>query len=342
MVTHYREMALGRTDEMRLKDFYRSVPPTGGRTIGPKILQKKLDITDADFKWRREKLLEHKLVGTVQGGGIFRQPRDDDKNVEKFYYLPIMRELDLRWAESLGRQYHLRHRFLRVLDTSQGGARPDGKWARPDITLLGGKVLPYLPGKFLDVITFEVKWGLALEGLYEALAHRRRANYSYLICVCPESLPSPDVTTVAALTAEATRQGLGVILARQEDDHGLWRELVSPVRYAPDPQELHDFLETQCNRKGCLADLAAWIERSESELPAVTDRDLRRLHLSTPELEAAREIHKRLLERNGNLRRKELDDIAGQCMISRVRRVMKDARLVDLTQGGGTKLADSR
>ena len=322
MVVHYGEMDLGRREENQVKEFYRKVPPTGGRDnrIGRKELQEFLRIGNSDFKWIQEKLLEKGLIGTVQGGGIFRTPRGDETNFENFYYPPIMRELEQRWAEQPGREYHLRHRFLRVLNTSQGGRRPDGKWARPDITLLGGKVLPYLPGKFLDVITFEVKWGIPVEGLYEALAHRRRA---YMLCVYPESWEEPDAALIASVTAEATRQGLGIIIARQEDDFVLWEEIVRPERYSPDPQELHDFLERQCDSDECLKDLEVWLQRSSSEMPEVTYRDLCRLDLTKEELDIARNISERLPDTPDSIGPTAFRDIGSDKLIARVRAVMR-------------------
>ena len=139
--------------------------------LDQKKLRASLGIEKSKFDQRRDILQKHQLIGIVQGGGIYRLDRCDEDKKEADYYKPLMRELWLNWAEKRGREYHLRQRFLRVLDTSQGGRAAHGRWTRPDITLLGGKVLPYLPGKFLDVITFEVKLGMPIDGLYEALAH---------------------------------------------------------------------------------------------------------------------------------------------------------------------------
>ena len=221
MTSHYGDMDLGRKDEAEVRAFYRALPSEGGRdnTIGPVVLREALGFSKATFNRCKKTLQDFKLIGTVQGGGICRLPRGEYAEVR--YYGPIMRELELHWAEQRKREYHLRQRFLCVLDTHHGGAARHGRWARPDVTLLGGKVLPYLPGKFLDVVTFEVKLGVPVEGLYEALAHRRRANYAYVMCICPEHHGTPDPVEQAALVAEATRQGIGVILVRQEDDFDL-------------------------------------------------------------------------------------------------------------------------
>ncbi|MCY3988182.1 MAG: hypothetical protein OXF94_06265 [Gammaproteobacteria bacterium] len=312
MVKHYGDMELGRKDEEGVRAFYRQIPAEGGRKntipirggVVPRLKAlKELEFSEIKFERWLKILSEYGLIGTYKRG-IYRACRQDKKKNEVAYYKPIMRELGLYWAEQPGREYHLRQRFLRVLDTHHRGAAKDGQWTRPDLTLIGGKVLPYLPGKFLDVITFEVKLGMPLDGLYEALAHRRRANFAYVVCVCPKPWPEWDYATPpseenqAALVAEATRQGIGVILVRQEDDFGLWSELVKPVRHEPDPQHIHDFLQTQCDREDCLKKLREWLDRHPSELPPVSDTDVRRCPLTTEGLEVALEMRETINKDN--------------------------------------------
>ena len=341
MVTHYGEMELGRKDEEGVRAFYRRIPPEGGRrnTIGPVELRGRLDVGKREFERCRQTLLEHGLIATVQGGGMYRIDREDGH--EASYYEPIRREIELYWAEQPRREYHLRQRFLRVLDTHHRGRGRDGRWARPDLTLIGGKVLPYLPGKFLDVITFEVKLGMPVEGLYEALAHRRRANFAYVVCVYPEHWGPPDPTEQATIVAEATRQGIGVILVRQEDDFGLWSELVDPVRHETDPQHLHDFLETHCDRGDCLPALREWLERGSFELPPVTDADLRRLALATEELAVAREMVEMIADSDEGWGMSNFRELGSARMVGHVRDVLRDGGLIETVQGGAIRRARS-
>ena len=341
MVKHYGDMQLGRKDEEAVRAFYRQIPAEGGRdnTIGPVVLRERLQVSETEFERCKKSLLKHELIGTVQGGGIYRKDRGYGRKPNELqYYKPIMRELKLYWTEQPGREYHLRQRFLRVLDTSQGGRRQDGQWARPDLTLIGGKVLPYLPGKFLDVITFEVKPGMPLDGLYEALAHRRRANFAYVVCVCPTLWPEwkyatpPSEENQAALIAEATRQGVGVILVRQEDDFGLWSELVKPVRHEPDPQHLHDFLETQCDSDS-LNKLREWLDRPSFELRPVTDEDVDRLALTTKERKVALEMVKTInagVEDSHPLAR--FTELGSDKTVGHVRDVLKNAGFIGTVQ----------
>ena len=337
LVAHYGDMTLGRKDEEGVRAFYREIPCGGGRqnTIGPVALREMLGIGVRDFERRKNKLQDHGLIATVQGGGIYRLPREDQS--ETFYYEPIRRELELYWAEQPKREYHHRQRFLRVLDTHHGGRRADGQWARPDITILGGKVLPYLPGKFLDVITFEVKLGMPLQGLYEALAHRRRANFAYLMCIYPEVWGLPDPEEQATVVAEATRQGIGVILIRQEDDFELWSELVEPIRHETDPQLLHDFLETLSNQGDCLSELRSWLERESWVLPPMTDSQLQRLAFTTRELEVARKMVEMIAGSDEGWGLSNFKELGSDGVVRRVRDVLKEAGFIHTVQGGAIR-----
>ena len=283
MVKHYGDMNLEREDEARVRELYRRVPVGEGT---------QNRITRADLTKRAERgcrrwLLDGRQgeqvrhtarragsrrpsifgVGGRDGGSVYRVPRGTRN--EKDYYPPLAREIEQGWAAAKGREYHRDGRFLRVLETAFLGKRvTGGKWTRPDITLIGGKVLPYLPGKHLDVVTFEVKHQadetkhpLDITGLYEALAHRTFGNFAYVIYVVPQKNQLDEVQS-ARITVEATRTGVGVIYARQEDDFALWEETVEPVRHWPDPQKQHDFLTTQCEE--ILPDLAKWIAKDVS------------------------------------------------------------------------------
>ena len=198
-------------------------------------------------------------------------------------------------------------------------------------------MLPYLPGKFLDVVTFEVKLGMPVEGLYEALAHRRRANFAYVMCIYPEHWGPPDPTEQATIVAEATRQGVGVILVRQEDDFGLWSELVEPIRHETDPQHLHDFLETHCDRGDCLPELREWLQRGSFELPPVTDGQVRRLAFTTKELAVARAIVEMIAGSDESWGLSNFKELASDRIVGHVRDVLKEAECIETVQGGAIR-----
>jgi hypothetical protein len=59
----------------------------------------------------------------------------------------------------------------------RGRAYTGGKWTRPDISLLAVKAYPYLPQRYFDIVTFEVKptGQTTVEGIFEALSHQQFA-----------------------------------------------------------------------------------------------------------------------------------------------------------------------
>lgn len=211
-----------------------------GTPPGRKALSDRLDLSRAELEGHLQRMKDAGLIEIRrgQGGSIHRRPRETQG--EHRLYPPMTHVIEHDWSGVPPHNYrHGDAKFLEVLSTH--GLKM-GTWGAPDVTLLGGKTLPYLPGKFLDVVTFEIKPYFDLRGLYEALAHRRRANLAYLVVFHPagRDVPSGDL---AQVTQEANNHGIGFILARQEDDFDLWEELVEPVRFTADPESLHDFIK---------------------------------------------------------------------------------------------------
>jgi hypothetical protein len=62
------------------------------------------------------------------------------------------------------------------ITASRGGHR--GIWSRPDIVTVEVRTFQYLPGKYLEITTFEIKsfGSVNVQAVYEALAHRRAAT----------------------------------------------------------------------------------------------------------------------------------------------------------------------
>ena len=229
-------------EEEEVRRVYRLVPSSGSTTA--RQIAERLNVPEKTVQEPIDQLKAVRLVDTGKGRSrsVERLPRNDHEKRELDLYAPMKRELEERWAAQPGREYYPPPgRYLRVL-VNQGENK--GTWTRPDLTLVGGKTLPYLPGKFLDVVTFEVKFWPDLKGLYEALAHRRRATHSYVVYF-PRGKDhnwEPHAEDVARITTEALRYGIGVLLARQEDDFASWKELVEPNKNETDPQMLHSFL----------------------------------------------------------------------------------------------------
>jgi hypothetical protein len=78
-----------------------------------------------------------------------------------------------------------------------------------DITLVGVRAFAFVPGKRLEVITFEVKPNLdqALDGVFEALAHSAFAYFAFL-AVNISGYPEEDKLPDDSLFDECKRLGI--------------------------------------------------------------------------------------------------------------------------------------
>ncbi len=251
-------------------------------------------------------------------------------------YPPMRTEIRWRWADTKPHDFVEPDRFCAVVAT-HGDKR--GRWGAPDITLIGGKTLPFLPGKFLDVVTFEVKPQLDITGLYEALSHRTHATYAYLICHLTREATTDEV---ARFTREGVRTGIGVILARQPEDYATWEQLVPATRWTPDPEQLHEFIVdiTKKDRK-VFRDLRAWLRRE----PFYGDRA--QVNFSDPDLglseedqQIAEDIYLEILW-NKKVGWKHFESWIPKADVERVRERLKKAGIIRVVQSGGMRLPDS-
>jgi hypothetical protein len=131
----------------------------------------------------------------------------------------------------------------------QGKRDTGGKWSRPDIALIGLTNYQYLPGRYLEVMTFEVKTigGIDVSAVYEALAHRRGATRSYVLLHVSDD---PDIKkeiepTLDVVREEANRHGIGVIEFSKASDFETWDTTVEAIRVDADPQKINDFIKKQ-------------------------------------------------------------------------------------------------
>jgi hypothetical protein len=134
-----------------------------------------------------------------------------------------------------------------VLTAHQGKKDTGGTWSRPDITVVALSSYKYIPGKHIDIITFEVKHSncFDIKGVYEALSHRRNANMSYLLQHIDQDNNSPQSDYFRQILQEAKQHGIGIIIFEDPNDYETWDEILEPVRNETHPAKLHDFIASQ-------------------------------------------------------------------------------------------------
>ncbi len=160
-------------------------------------------------------------------------------------YAPMREVIERDWARER------RQDLLAVEVTALGGSRPDGIWSRPDITTVEVRTFEYVPGKHLDVNTFEIKSpdSVNVQAVYEALAHRRAATRSYVLFYIPPGRAAALKEDVNDVAAVARTHGIGVITAGDPYDYDTWEELEEARRVPADPEKLNGFIAAQLSER---------------------------------------------------------------------------------------------
>lgn len=189
------------------------------------------------------------VQGAQPGPAAAQQPPPAERDL----YEPVAGVLRGPWA----RDSRFRHQIVEIT-ASQGRRNTGGTWTRPDLVVAALRVFPFLPGKYFDLITFEVKpsWALDVTAVYEALAHRRAATQSYVWLHCEH--PAENVEQLARIVEEGERHGIGVIVATNPADYDSWDIRAEPLRVEPDPELLNEFIALQIS-DGAKEELAAWV-----------------------------------------------------------------------------------
>jgi hypothetical protein len=137
--------------------------------------------------------------------------------------------------------------YILEITANQGRRSTGGLWTRPDIVCVSACAYPYLPGRSLDLTTFEIKKTIAegVAGVFEAAAQSVFAHRSCLIVrgVSPAQMANePDFPRVES---ECKRFGIGLILFFDPDDWQTFETIVEPRFNNPPPVQVNRFLATQ-------------------------------------------------------------------------------------------------
>lgn len=158
-------------------------------------------------------------------------------------YGPLVDTLRGSWSRET------RSNSIVVEDTSDQGRCPTGgRWTRPDIVaIINLKEYDYLPGKYIEVVSFEVKPAdqINVTAVYEALAHRRSATHAYVLLHIPQVRRDSLADDLLSVRSVAAEHGVGVITFGEQDNYDTWSILEVALRVETTPERLNDFIETQ-------------------------------------------------------------------------------------------------
>lgn len=223
--------------------------------VGNGSLRRKLGWDEDRYWYIRNRMLLRGilLTGRGKGGSVQRvvaidpivQPPQTEVAVrvpESDLYEPIVSTLRSHWAPDHRIQDYVIH-----VTAHQGRRDTGGKWTRPDITLASSNTYTYVPGRPVELTTFEVKThdGLDVTAVYEALAHRRAAHYSYVLAHVPSPERQNLESVLNRLTGDAQMHGIGFVILSDPRNYETWDFEADPLRSLPNPAELDNFIRTQ-------------------------------------------------------------------------------------------------
>lgn len=234
----------------------KATPLQGG--IGNGALRGKLGWDEGRYWYIRNRLLQAGILvlGRGRGGSVQRvvpllSPVSADRLaesrlLESDLYDPIIATIRSHWVPD-----HQIQDFVVDRTAQQGRRDTGGKWTRPDITLASCNTYKYVSGKQVELNTFEVKTsdGLDVTAVYEALAHRRAAHFSYVLAYIPDTELAAHEALLSRLSGDADDHGVGLVLIGDVKDYETWNFEVEPGRNDPDPADLDNFVRTQTSEE---------------------------------------------------------------------------------------------
>jgi protein tyrosine phosphatase (PTP) superfamily phosphohydrolase (DUF442 family) len=236
--------------------------PADGSAVGNTALIRQLGWTQNRYWYARDSLLEAGVIVRAKGrGGAVRRAHPEDSTVpttaaeaeligeaalayvhEADLYPAIKATLETFWAKE--RQIEP---LAVEITASQGRKATGGRWTRPDLVSVAVRTYRYLPGKYMEVVTFEVKPAdaITVTAVYEALAHLRSATHAYVIFHVPDDSSDSTAQVIDEARRVGRAHGVGVITMSDPKDWETWNELEEARRVEPDPERLDEFISVQ-------------------------------------------------------------------------------------------------
>jgi hypothetical protein len=239
-------------------DMLLDIVPADGSFIGNVTLLNQLGWAKEKYWHVRDGLLEGRQLerGRGKGGSVRRSAPTDQLPVKSIrnspeaqLYEPLLRVLSNEWVREMRIEPHQIHFEITA---RQGKKTTGGTWTRPDITAVSVRTFQHLPGKYVDVWTFEVKPVEALDvtAVFEAASHASRATRSYALLQIPEDSDSGyEKELIDRCARDAARLRVGLITFSSESEFKTWETKVEAPRLETTPEALDEFI-------GHLSDLA--------------------------------------------------------------------------------------
>jgi hypothetical protein len=258
-------------EEMRQKaeKLLLSLIPKTGEAIGNSRLREQfLDQSETKLHQRfgdevywdiRNDLIEASQLERGRGkGGSIRLIAGQSRRKQRTTY---RRESDLYkdFHETIRREWVKDNdirRFVSEVSAHKRRKPTRGKWTIPDVLLVSVGNYTYIPGKSLEVTTFEVKPedAYSVEGVYETASHSAFANESYLALHMREEI-EPEI--LERLEKEAVRFGVGLVTFGDPANWDSFDVRVEAEHKIPSPRDVNDFLNqmSEDSKKTLLEDL---------------------------------------------------------------------------------------
>lgn len=246
---------MGRSSD---EEVILSLVPAEGESVGNVTLLRQLaqqGWTEDKF-WRvRDRLLSEGILikGRGKGGSVRRTDSPDDvtpaisevvvskSGLEEALYKPLLEVLETEWIRAVqieSDQIHFE------ISASLGRKATGGLWSRPDITAVSVRSFPHLPGKYLDIWTFEVKALHAMNplGVYEAAAHASRATRSLALLQMPTHISDDQKVVLDRCEREAERLRVGLITFTDPSVFDTWDLRIDAPKIDTAPEALEELI----------------------------------------------------------------------------------------------------
>jgi hypothetical protein len=254
-----RRVNITHETELKAADLLLSLLPKDGKSIGNTRLsevflqqaKKRLNEnfgTEVYWQVRSGLIEEGKLErGRGKGGSVrlvgdaVQIPKIKARKYgkESHLYEAFHRTIEIGWIEEKDITD-----YVSEVSAHKGRKATGGKWTRPDVTLVSVGNYPFIPGKSVEVITFEIKPADAhgLEGVYETASHSAFANKSYLALHVPDGREQEAEDYLERLEKEAVRFGVGLVTFEDPSKWGTFEEIVEARHNTPSPRDINEFL----------------------------------------------------------------------------------------------------